>query len=249
MAKVVDAKRYLVIPDCHFPYVNREAWNLMLHVARSVRVYGIIILGDFVDCYAVSTHERSPMRKLSMVEEIDSANAALDELDTLGAVDKRFLSGNHEVRIERYLANQAAALQGFITTQALLGLKRRKWEFVPYRDSTRVGAMHFTHETGTAGERAHLDAQNAFEGNVIIGHTHGLRMSYRGNSKGESHVGVSLGWLGDASQCDYMHGVKAAKLWTTAFGLGYLEPDGFFHIDPIPIIGGRCRAHGQVWHA
>ena len=249
MAKRAPVKHYLVVGDAHHPYVDPVAWGLMLKVARAVQVYGIVVMGDFVDCYEVSTHERSPERKLSFRQEIRSANKALDQLDALGAVDKPFLFGNHEYRVDRYLANEASALKGLVTMSSLLKLKQRGWKPVPYRQSVRIGAMNFTHETGSAGVRAHLDAQAAFEGNVVIGHTHGMRMSYRGNAKGEKHVGVSIGWLGDASKCDYMHKIQADKAWTTGFGLGYLEADGFFHIDPVPIINGRCRAHGRVWHA
>lgn len=85
----------LFVPDCHVPYHNPQAWSLMLRAATDLRPKHLITLGDFADFYTVSTHSKDPRRALNLKAEVETVNEKLDELDDLGAEDKRFLGGNH----------------------------------------------------------------------------------------------------------------------------------------------------------
>jgi hypothetical protein len=71
-------------------------------------------------------------------------------------------------------------------------------------------------------------------------------MEVAGTSKGPSHVGIALGWLGDKKAIDYMHAAKASQ-WTLAFGIAYHERDtGNVHVVPIPIVDYRCVIEGHL---
>ncbi len=93
-------ERLLILPDCHFPYVDRRAWNLMLRVAADFAPDQIVTMGDFADFYSVSSHSKDPERVNKLGHEVKSVNAALDQLDLLGKgrrkkIKKTFISGNH----------------------------------------------------------------------------------------------------------------------------------------------------------
>ena len=49
-------KKALIIPDCHIPYEDKRAYDLMLEVAKDVDPDEIVILGDYADFYAVNSH-------------------------------------------------------------------------------------------------------------------------------------------------------------------------------------------------
>lgn len=240
-----DLERILIIPDTHVPYEDGQAFAVMMAAARVFRPDLVILLGDFADCYSVSFHPKSPARRASLREELDAVNARLDEIQSLGA-RVVYIEGNHEHRLERWLADRAPELYGMIEAESLFRIEERGWSWVPYRKHHKVGKMHFTHDVGHAGIYAHRQSRMAYEGNVVIGHCHRLSMEVAGTSKGPAHLGIALGWLGDKASIDYMHEAKASQ-WVLAFGLAYHERDtGNVHVVPVPIVDYRCIVEGNL---
>jgi hypothetical protein len=139
----------------------------------------------------------------------------------------------------------APAVFSMLKIEKLLRLKERGWHYTPYQRALKIGKLHVTHDEGNAGAQAHERARATFEGNVVIGHTHRMGYSTRGNAKGTAHVGAMFGWLGDLSQIDYMHRVRAQQ-WQLGFGVGYLLNSGAVHLQPVPIIEGACVVGGKL---
>jgi predicted phosphodiesterase len=239
-------QRILFVPDSHIPYHDKRAWELMLKAAGLFKPDQIVLLGDFADCYAVSSHDKSPGRKHRLQWELDEVDAALADLERLEAKKKVYIFGNHEDRLDRYIATRAPELDGLLSIPAYLELKERGWIQVPYKDSYRIGKLWLTHDTGKAGKNAIAAALDDYQSNIIIGHVHRMGVVYGGDATGKTHVAASFGWLGDARSVDYMHRVKVNRDWQLGFGLGYLLPNGTVHIVPVPIVNGQCVVEGQL---
>lgn len=218
----------------------------MLKVARYFKPDNLVVLGDFADCKSVSAHDDSSLNRMTLKEEMVPVNRALDELDGLGASRKIFVCGNHSQRIDRYLVKNAPALDGLLTVPMLLGLKARGWEYVPYRKSIRIGKIHVTHDVGGAGKNAHRSASVLFGGSAIIGHTHRMAYEVSGRFDGDPYLACMLGWLGDDSAADYLHQAQAAE-WVRGFGLGWEESNGITHVQPVPIVKGKCVVNGRMF--
>lgn len=240
-------ERILIIPDTHVPFEDGQAFAVMMAAARVFKPDTIVFLGDFADFVSVSFHPRElGRRSYTLEEEVAAVNARLDEIEALGASRVVFCKGNHEYRLERYLSEKAPELFGLVKTEALFRFAERGWSVVEYRHHVKIGKMHFTHDVGHAGIYAHRQSRMAYEGNVVLGHVHRLAMEVAGTSKGPSHVGIALGWLGDKKAIDYMHAAKASQ-WTLAFGIAYHERDtGNVHVVPIPIVDYRCVIEGHL---
>jgi hypothetical protein len=243
-------ERILIIPDCHFPFIDRQAWNTMLLAARAFKPDTIAQLGDLIDCYSVSAHDKNPARKEKLVDEIEVTNAALDELDALGASRKIANEGNHSARVAKLVA-KVPGLHGMFTLRERLGFDRRGWEFYPYRKTARIGALALVHDVGEAGKFAAMRARDAYEGDVVIGHVHQMSVTYSGSAKQDMHVGACLGWLGaPVAAEDYMPDQKIKRHWQTGFGVGYRDrKTDRVVIVPVPIFGGRCILEGVVYEA
>ncbi len=239
-------KRILFVPDCHHPFVDKQAWDVMLRAGEVFRPDIIVVLGDFGDFYSCSAHDKNPTRTNDLEFEVGKIREARAQLDKLGASKKIFIEGNHEFRLARYLASNAPAVFKMLSVPELFELTENGWDFVPYKDSCRLGKLHLTHDTGTAGQNAHRQAMSAFQGSVIIGHTHRMEFSVMGNADGPPQVGAMFGWLGDLSEIDYLHAIQAKRNWTTGFGLGWMEPNGVVHLQPVPIVNGACCVLGQI---
>ena len=240
-------EKILIVPDAHHPYVDKDAWALMLKAAKQFKPQHIVIMGDFADCYTVSSHSKKPDRALKLKEEIEATKLALDEIKNLGAKNNVFIAGNHEDRLIRYLQDRAPELFDFISIPQILELKEKGFKYVPYKQSYKLGKMNFTHDTGVAGRYAHYKALETFQHNVIIGHTHRIGYAVEGNANGERHLCAQLGWLGDVEEIDYMHQVKAKKEWSLGFGVGHMDTKtGVVYVTPIPIINGTCLIEGEL---
>lgn len=238
-------ERILFVPDTHVPYHDRAAWGVMMQCARRVKPTQVVILGDFLDFYQASDHEKNPQRCTSIRHDVDMANALLDELDALGASVKLYIEGNHERRLTRYLTTRAPALLDSIRLPDLLRLGDRGWSWTPYHQHARVGDVWVTHDTGHAGAWAHQRSGADFMGSTVIGHTHRLATVAFGNSLGQRFQSCMFGWLGSVPDADYLPAAKRMRDWSHGFGLGW-QVGEHVHLQAVPIVGYEAVIGGEV---
>lgn len=242
----------LIISDAHRPYHDKRAWDLMLQVGKAFKPLHLVVNGDLADFYAVSSHSKDPRRAQQLDVELVDVNVGLDELDALGAKHKKFVAGNHCDRLTRYLQDRAPELFSMISIPELFKLEQRGWLYTPYKDDTKVGKLHITHDVGTAGRYAAYKALDTYQHSIVTGHTHRLSYIVEGNAVGEFKLSASFGWLGDVEKVDYMHKVMVKKNWALGFGVGYINPaTGIAYLTPVPIItaGGiySCVVNGRYF--
>jgi hypothetical protein len=192
----------------------------------------------------VSKYDKKPTRASRLDIEIQSVHKALNQLDALSAKTKIFCAGNHEDRLERYLVTKAPELFGLVKVEELFKLKERGWKYIPYKHHYALGKINVTHDVGNAGAQAHIKAQNSFQSNIVMGHTHRMAYAITGNATGGSHVAAMLGWLGDVGKIDYMYKISAKQNWTLGFGIGYQCSNGVTHVVPVPIVKYGCIIEG-----
>lgn len=245
-----ELERVLFIPDTHAPYHDKRAWKLVMEVGGWFKPDILVHLGDLADFYKVSAHSKDPDRTLSFRDEVEQTRSLRAEMDALKAARKIFIEGNHEDRLTRYLADKAPELFGFVTTDSLLELTANGWEFVPYRQSAKIGKLHLTHDVGSGGKYSTARALETFQHSVAIGHHHAVQYQVAGDATGNYQVGAQFGWLGDINKVDYMHRVKVCRLWSLGFGVGYLHPPtGIVHVVPVPIVKYSAVVEGRRFTA
>jgi len=238
----------LIFGDSHIPYHDKKAFALMLKVAKDLKPKHIYCIGDFMDFYAVSSHSKNPNRALNLLEELQAGEAELDKLDALGAKHKVFISGNHCDRLQRYLQDKAPELFNIVDVPKLLHLKERGWAYVPYKSHTKLGKLHLTHDVGVSGRNSVFQCLDTYQHSIVTGHSHRLAYIVEGNAVGEFKLSAQFGWLGDASQIDYMQHAKVLKSWALGFGVGYYDPfSGYVYMTPVPIIKNSCVVSGKLY--
>ena len=241
-------QKVLAVPDLHAPYHSEAAFRLAIKVGRKFFQHTppkdriIVVMGDFIDGYPISQFPKT--RRASFEEEIAVARECLDELESLGAKRLEYLEGNHEARLTKYLANKCPELFGMFPKIPTL-LKLDRWRWHPYHTLLKLGKAYFSHDFGGSGGLSHIKAMMDVDGNSVQGHTHHTGIHYRGNLKGSAHFGASLGWLGDPEQIDYANRAKVAH-WTHNVGLGYLYPNGHFHLSLCPFVSNSATVEGKL---
>ena len=232
-------KKVLIIPDCHRPYHDVKAWALLLKIARQWKPNYVVVLGDFADFYAVSSHDKDPTRALQFEAELENVHSGLAELRDLGAEQNIFIAGNHEDRLWRYMVKKAPELHAVLTIPRLLKLKEHGFKYIPYRDYFKLGKTYYTHEVGFAGKHAAAKSMEAMGRNVVIGHCHRLELTVQGTLDGDRHVGFCPGWLGDLEAIEYAARVKVQKDWALGFGMGYYDLSSqYTSLVSIPVLPG-----------
>ncbi len=242
-------KKLSFTPDLHAPYHDRKAWKLHLKILREFQPDYHYVLGDFMDCYSVTQHDKTYLRKSDWQGEIDGAEEALLELQAaVPQADLTYIMGNHEDRWPRYLAKIAPQDNRRENTIAdILKLKQRGWTVVEYKDFCKVGKLHITHDTGRAGKNSIIQTLDDVQDNIVIGHTHRMGMAYGGDAIGRTHVSACFGWLGDKAEIDYMHRVRANRDWQLGMGIGYLRPNGAVHVFAVPFVDYEAVVEGKLF--
>ena len=237
-------ERIFFFPDVHAPYEDKRAVALTLDAMKHFEPDVVVVMGDLIDCLSVSRFTKDPSRAKNLKHETEYAGALLDKME---APRKIFVAGNHEDRLRRYLEEKAPEVLPFVDIPKLLELERRGWEYVPYKEFTRLGKLYVTHDVGSAGRYNVYKALDSFQASVVTGHTHRLGYVVEGDAVGNCQVSTQFGWLGDFDQIDYLHRIQARRNWAQGFGTGIHDTaTGYVYLRPHPIVDYTCEIDGAV---
>jgi len=210
--------KYLVIPDFHAPYEDYRALHAVYEFAKNWKPDEIMLLGDHVDFYPLSSFNKNPDRINTLQTEIDALHYHLKEMRKFHKGKITYLEGNHEYRLIRYLWKHAAelnSLRNINTIPALLELDLFDIDFKVHTFRHGVlfkhGNLVRKHSSYTA--KGELEAEGT---SGITGHTHRIGSHYVTNRNG-AHAWYEMGHLSDESKQEYMGG-KVAN-WQKGFGV------------------------------
>lgn len=224
-------RRVLHIPDCHAPFYNKSAFRLMIDVAKDFKPHEIVILGDFFDFYSVSRHDKDPLIDFkTWKDELEEAREALFWVEQIKGVKSWvFMEGNHEARLQAYIANHAPKLAGIYKTKELLCLDD-KWKWFPYGQEGhyKIGGLTVCHGS-RAGENPAASMVKKYRSSVLFGHVHKIQEYHITDINGRDWVGLSPGWLGDQRRA--ANYIKDVSDWSLGFGLTWhrQQSDTFYH--------------------
>lgn len=213
----------VVSSDHHFPEVDRALWNGFLQFLRDTEPDECLLLGDFMEMASVSSHGGDP-NPPSFLDDIAAGNAALDELQEVFKGTTTFVAGNHDVRADRYICENAVALNGAISIPDLLRMKERGIEYHPYGAFIQRGKMHFTHGwlTGALPSKQHMDKVGT---SITHGHCHRPSLVTKAVLGGKLQAGMSLPCM-RTLEVDWMKGLTG---WCGGFAVFYIEPCGTYY--------------------
>lgn len=246
-------KTALVIPDCHIPYHDEKAYQLMIDVAKDLNPDEIVILGDYADFYAINSHGKKPDMTHLLQEEVTAVVEKLIQLKKLFPDAKRvYIEGNHEYRLGRYVASKCPDLYGVVDVRSILELNILGFDFVPYTPNQQykiLGSKLVARHEPLAGGK-HV-AQNTVEkamSSVIFGHTHRIQEAQVVTMDGHNYRGISSGWLGD-KESPVMQYVKSHHQWAQGFSVVRVLEDGTWFNQLVHIIDYKCCVDGYIYEA
>lgn len=223
----------------------------MLEIASTVQINEIVLLGDYADFYPVSRHDKNPKVNHHLVEEIESVNEGLDQLDKLWPDAKKvYLEGNHEIRLENYISQKAPALFGVTELKFLFLLHQRpNWIFQNFGRMQAypiLGSQLFARHRplATNPKSGLLRAMVSY----VYGDIHKIEEAHAVGLDYQSYVGFCPGWLGDQSKLpfDYM---QTPPQWDLGFAFVSIDSHKNFHHEIVSIKNNRAIFNGKEYRA
>lgn len=242
---------WAILNDLQIPFHDKHVLDrLVLPFVEELKPDGIILNGDVVDCYSISSFDRNPMTRASLAAEVRIAGHYMQRLAKCSP-RRIWIGGNHEDRVRRLVWNNPGLLGGLdAKTRAkvvrvldfpeMFGLGEYGFEWLPYGGHFMLGKLLVTHgsmvrrhsaETG----RAHLDKYGS---SVIIGHTHRGGVTYKTDVRGV-HVAYENFCL-----CRLDPEWTQHPNWQQGFAVVHVAPNGFFNVQQIPILKRRSFFFG-----
>ncbi len=241
-------KTAVVVSDIHVPNHDPVATRTFLKFVRKLKPDVVVLNGDILDLAACSSHGDADS-SLRLEAEFAAGNVFLDDL-TDAAPGARFVynEGNHETRLQRFVAKNAPVLGGIISVPKALDLDGRGVEWREYdADSAffltpKLAITHgFAH-----GSRFTEDTLRKYNVSVIVGHAH--RPQYTGlptlDVDGQQVRGCwGSGCLVPVSRVPYLNRPSG---WTQGWTVVYFDEESF-SVYPVNLHGGRCFWNGHVF--
>lgn len=137
--------KFIVLSDIHFPYQDDKALKAVYKFLEQHPVDTIILNGDILDFYDVSSFDKDPSRINSLQKEIDMANKFFSQLRKRHSGRIIFIGGNHDAdRLERYLKKHPELYSlNALKIDRILNLNEYGIDF--YRDEFRLGSLKIIH--------------------------------------------------------------------------------------------------------
>ena len=229
--------KFVVLRDILFPYQDDKALKAVYKFLEQHPVDTIILNGDILDFYDVSSFDKDPERVNSLQKEIDLAQKFFKKLRQL-APNARivFIKGNHCSRLERYLKKHPELYSlDALKLPNLLELDKFNIE---YKDKGfKLGSLKIIHGTIVrkyAGYTARAEMEK-HDCSGISGHVHRLSCYYYRTPE------RYLAWYESGCLCDLNPEYVDNPNWNQGFLYGYVDKDSFA-VTPIPIVDGKIKS-------
>jgi predicted phosphodiesterase len=230
----------LLLADPHVPYHDRDAMLLACTHGQAEGVDVVVLLGDFMDCFALSRWENDP-RERDFRRELDTGREVLSVLRE-GFPNARIIYklGNHDERLERYLSCKAPELLDVADFEmaALLRCAELNIEVVTDLMPLLIGKLYALH-----GHEYKFNISNPvnparglfLRGKVlaICGHFH-QTSQHSEKSMDDSVVSCwSIGCL-----CNMRPRYMPLNKWNHGYAIVSVDDSGAFQVDNKRIIDG-----------
>lgn len=132
--EINDTERVLVLSDLHIPFhKDKEIIDI---VKEHSNVDLIILAGDILDCFSVSTFPKE--MHIPLYEELKIASSFLKKIDRLTPNTKKIVfRGNHEFRFKRYLAKFQSEFSPLVSDD-ILEILKNGFTYRDYKNRKRV---------------------------------------------------------------------------------------------------------------
>jgi len=216
-------KNVAVWGDLHIPYHESDAVKAAIKLAKEDKVDAIFLNGDVMDFFGLSFHEKNPKNRPRISEELELARQFLKGLRKhFPNIPIYWIDGNHEHRLERYLAVKAPELLDTSEFQIATLLRMAEYgiTYLGFRTKCYFGKLLVEHGDrlrGTGGVNPARSARLKYKRSVLVNHFHKLSVDSGKQYDGDVMTCWSNGCLCELEPeymevNEHVHGVCHVKM-------------------------------------
>lgn len=232
----------LLLSDLHIPFHDINAVSLAIQYGLEEKINCIVINGDLLDFYLISRFTKTKYER-SIPYELKSAREFLTRLNEIfPGVPIYFLLGNHDVRLQIFLAVKAPELLDVeeFKLEELLHAKKHNMTVIGDTTLVKAGKLAITHgHILIRGVFAPVNpARGSFlraKASVIIGHTHKYSTHSETDINGKVTTCYSTGCLCELNP-EYS---PFANNFSHGFARIVIQPNGNFSVFNKQIVNGE----------
>jgi len=245
----VDSSIAIILSDVHIPFHCPKGLAIAIEFCKDLDPSMIILNGDILDFYEISTFKKDPLRIQTLQDELDAGRSFLRILrKNHPDAEIWYLEGNHEVRARSFLSEKAESLASLrcLSLESLLDFKELRIKSRTHGEPLTLASMDIFHgkyvrKHSGSSAKAHADDQG---GSLLVGHVHRQGIYYKTDRHG-THAAVENGHLAcdDVEYVDYPN-------WQMGFTvLEYFHKKKRFSIKQHCITNGKLLADGVIYSA
>jgi predicted phosphodiesterase len=238
---LLNEKRVGILSDIHFPYYDKSALDKAIGHLRKWKPDAILLNGDIVDMYQLSSFERDP-RQRSFKYELDMLRNFVIQLKKIFPKTRIvYRLGNHEMRYESKILQRLPELVDLelFTFESVISAKELGIEVVGNKRIIMAGKLNIVHGHEFArGFAAPVNPARGFflkaKNNVLGGHHHQISSHQEQDINGNIVGAWSTGCL-----CELHPRYMPINNWSTGFATVEVEKGGAFTVNNHKIINGK----------
>ena len=237
---LIREKRIGILSDIHFPYYDKEALNAAIAYLKKWKPDCILLNGDIIDCYAISSFIRDP-RARSFKYEIDMLRSFVIQLRDIFKNARIVLkAGNHSERYEKLILQRVPELVDLelFTFENVISAKELGIDVVKNKRVIRAGKLNIIHGHELPhGIAAPVNPARGFflktKANVLGSHHHRTSEHFEQDLNGQIIGAWSIGCL-----CELNPQYMPVNSWN--HGMATVENYGNeFRVNNLKIIKGK----------
>jgi predicted phosphodiesterase len=236
----INHKRVLVLSDIHFPYHCKQSLMVALRFGRDMDVDAIILNGDILDFYQLSKFSKNPKNK-SVKDELDIFRFFINQLkQRFPDSTIYFKCGNHELRLEHWIRNNANQFDGMFELDNLVKFKENGVVYLKDNVGIKLGKLNIIHGHEIRATMGAVNIARTYymkaQANILFGHWHQSQEYITRTMDGTINGAWTNGCLSklDAS---YTYGINQ---WVNGFAyVELLDDSGNFRVSLKKIINGE----------
>jgi hypothetical protein len=225
---------HIVIGCVHMPATDKPFFNAFLRFLEDVKpdLKGLHLIGDILDCKALSQHDNGQVSEGTLEEEYNDSNLLLDEIDKRlrPGVEKNYIWGNHEQRYLNILKKVDIAKFGGALMSPTKGCRFIERGYTVQEDYKNgkiqlghyLDLIHGDYITQNPSKK-HLDV---YKKSIMFAHTHKMGAHYDGDK-----AAFNIGWMGDKDHSAFNYAGRITKSqWQNGFAVVHVDAEGFYHV-------------------
>jgi len=235
-----------VLNDTHNPFQDLVSLALVETFLKELQPDILLYNGDANDFYQLSKFDKNPTRISKLQEDLDNTRDMFKRhREICPNTIIKFLLGNHEDRLERFIWVNAPALSSLraLDLDKLFGLGEFEIEGIPYESGLMINDIFLAIHGDIASIHSGYTAKRMYEkhgGCGICGHCHRGGSFYK-----RDRFGI-WGWWEGFCLCQLNPDWIMNPNWVQGFSLIHFRGKRFW-VEQIPIIGHAFMYGGKLY--